>query len=481
PATLIPDLAGARSQIESHIEVLNKYVVAQQWPLQRMQVMKHLASREFGIPPTRFCDYIVQFSPEIYNKRIRKYVKNWEEILETIDAEHPMDRMKALMAENKSIYADIYKRRLYQEQILTFKDLHQHIHDFAREHSTSASIKNYVKALSAVAATVMKSYQGESFVRSPLYTIVCKKLEFLYYKQRVHPGFDLHRAAIQLFKLDTQRHDSICSRSSDHVDMLERFHVGANGAFVSHEEHKAHSELQNLAAMFMDMIEILSANREELIANFKDAYLRWIGREDESVDFQSSHYILTHGYSRTVRETIKYGLRPLIAESDSHNRPRVYIIKSSDEDAIDTRLMEFELRQNVLNENEGQSPLEIMSADESVLLDLFGPHSHVLLVLGTEAYDQKCHVIHPRGIRLRELRTAIQKTGAHCTVMIVAEGYKCHDNLLEIQEFYQHHLDRIAINGAGQVDEVVSTNGLGIRNNLSDIHPKGYHNGVPVS
>lgn len=447
-----------------HIDI-KKLVRKQHSKLQRIQELKLLASKELSIPPRRLCDHIFQYSPAMHQAKIEKYEKNCEELVYSgltyfNDFDRFQNRFDALIRENIRIYEKFTSRIRYQAQIFKYVDLHPFIKAFASEHSTSASLKNYARSISQAAKYSKKKldgYNSRIFKREREYRRFNETLKFLFFKQRAHPGFDLHYALSKLFQNRLKECEHFDKNSDERTTLLIIGEVlkrpmGDSRNDIVPYDNNAYNAILKLTEL-TELVDIsIEKSREEIISKFVTFYNRWFGKNANSEKF-----LLTHGYSKTVREIFKRGLSEIIKKDKKipkkENTPRIFIMKSDSEDNFDTRLMEFELKEDM----RFPIPNDISAGDENLFVDLLESNTKIMVVLGAECFDEKLRVVHPRGIahRLKKLKETLQK---RCVITVVAEGYKHHKNLIKIPAFYQDHIDRIDLYEAGLIDFIISDN-----------------------
>jgi hypothetical protein len=457
---LVETIADRQADLERHLERLKRLAVQQQGAAQRITAMKHFAAEEFGTPPRRLCDHLFQFSPMMYLSRTAKLVGNWEEILANfhqLGSPGPLSRrLRALLEENRRIDAQIGRRIDYQLQILRFFDLLPYVHALASEHSTSGSLRNYARAISHVVRSAQKRY-GETAITkgSRAYEEIGTKLQFLYFKQRVHPGFDLHHTCIRACELGRdkapRRDKPLRDRIDSHLTVLEHLHRsrGRSAFPPTVGSGNALQVVNGLAKLAGDIDATIEECRKEIYGRFTAYYLAW-ARRHRSAD---RPFVLTHGYSKTVRDALKNLLGGIPGDAQ---RPRIFVMTSPESEAgrdgFDTRLMTYELRQS----REIVSQDDVAFGDEKLFLSLLEPRAQILVVLGAECFDEALRVIHPRGMSLTP-EDLTSRAGTHTlTTVVLAEEYKFRRNLLDVPTFYQHHLDRISLYDRGVVDAIIS-------------------------
>lgn len=95
--------------------------------------------------------------------------------------------------------------------------------------------------------------------------------------------------------------------------------------------------------------------------------------------------------------------------------------------------------------------------DEQLLSRLMDdPTAQVIVIVGAEAFDAKGRVIQTGALydRMQTMKKLLDRHRVH--FVVVAEGFKAHEDLLSVPGFYRDHLDRIAVYPAGEFDLILS-------------------------
>jgi len=186
----------------------------------------------------------------------------------------------------------------------------------------------------------------------------------------------------------------------------------------------------------------IAEDRDNIVKEFERDCRDWFK------DAYAAAYVVTHGYSKTVREAITRGLPPM------DPLPYVYLLVCRNTDEFDTRLMEYEISERLRGEPE---PYEHLASGEGeVLLRLLNEGDKVLVVLGAECFDTKDRVVHPRGMvdYLEEfVAKAVKK--AEVRVIVLAEEYKGQRDLANTK-FYDEHFDRVSVYDGKNIDSILS-------------------------
>ncbi len=422
------------------LKLMKSFENRQQRYLQNIIQLKVLISEQYLISQRSLCDYIIQFSPSIYEELFRKYRSIWNEV-NHISALNPRDRPElqqrfySLANAALRVHNSIIEIIGYQIQLIEFTSLHNFIHSIAYDLSTSSSLKNYIEALSEIADN------GDKKAR--------EQLKFMYIKRNAHSGFDLHKAAI-----------NFCDQYNDEkVKKIKEILLKIRDAKTNDLNTIASNEISPLKEFFVLFHRKIVAARNKIVKNFVIKYDTDIVSNAKSKDT----LLIIHGYSKTVRQMIKKGFQEL-KKSDNDFEPKVFLLNSSKEgeEMLNTRLMRVELKSD---KSYSDFKKNTFSGDESYLLSLLKPGLQVVLFLGAECFDMNGENVgrsmHINGIsdRIEYLRNKINKiTEKEFKVILAAESYKKYDDLLNIREFYKDRLEPIDVYLPGMIDLLITDN-----------------------
>src|SRR5712691_11774702 len=204
--------------------------------------------------------------------------------------------------------------------------------------------------------------------------------------------------------------------------------------------------------------------RNALVERFQSLYVGWCRSDDLACQNQKT-LLVTHGFSATVREVFTRGL---LTEKELKKRlpyreiPNIFVVNSGEKGNLDSRLMERDLLASAGEEQPGADiPQErrfdnITAGHEDTLATFLDKNTRGMVVLGAECFDRKGRVIHPWGLKDHGFRRKLRRAAEVC-VVVVAEGYKFHEDLLSISQYYRYHLDRIQVYEPQFVDAFVTT------------------------
>ncbi len=487
--------------------------------LLNISALLDLASQELDIPLPRLRDHVFGYDPSMHRKYFQKAVQNSELISHLLqNRPEEKSRRDQLLAEIKWIFGSVDEIIRTQEAILTYAAIHAHVLEVAATRSTSDATGRYARAVSYVAQQVCNAIpSGRTLSRRRKEKLVdgLEALRFLVRKQRAHPGFDLHQSCISAFQEAPpdevarlfppeemeKMEETLCTLRkklnqrnkvkevfSDFVDVVLR---------RSKSEADWKTELSRMATLRM-LSGLIDGGfvrwRSLLVKRFRNLYIGWCKETDGPTRQNNQKKLLvTHGLSATVRDVFKLGL-PLPTEKELQELlphyviPNIFVINSGEKGELDSRLMERDLLANKGQDQPGpnapqEKPFDsITTGHEDTLASFLDKNTRVMVVLGAECFDQKGRVIHPWGLKDRGFRRKLRGAAEIC-VVVVAEGYKFHEDLLTIPQFYRHHVDRIQLYEPKLVDAFVTTrimmrSGPDRRKNVAEIRPCGERRGV---
>ncbi|HEX9670069.1 MAG TPA: hypothetical protein VGC93_11365 [Thermoanaerobaculia bacterium] len=429
-----------RSRIDQLRQAVLRLIQKEHAPLLRIEAMKLRASKELDIPPRRLCDHVFQYSPSMHRDRLQKYLGLWGE-LRDLPMTYADAKFKDLAAQNNSFANNARRRIRFQEQILCNHDLHGYIVQLASFHSTSGALQTYSEALKSLANVAQKCLEHaprKAKVRERTIEEIERQFQFLYRKQRAHPGFDLHALLLRASRLINGG-----AVPSPFEHLLE-----ALGADSSFRHLLTDDVLAQFATLPAQLAALIGKSRKHISSRFESVYAEWFS------DPSRPGYIVSHGYSRTVLSVLK-GIRPPQGSSGHPAVPRLFFILGEEEDSFDTRVMEFELKE----EGTQRRAWSFGAGSEHHLLGLLAREDAVLILLGAECFDSDRRVVHPRGIfrRLDQLVRELSERGIRSLVVVVAESYKLHGtSLTSDTTFYGQHFDRIALYDPQWIDLIVT-------------------------
>jgi len=471
PLPFPPD-AKRKHSVDTFILRLRRHITQQHKKLKRLERLKKLAANELDIPARRLCDHVFQYSPSIHDNRVRAYLRYWKQVGSGWQSSDPLQIHEPYLTNTT-------KRIEFQDQLVAHQDLHWFIRELASIHSTSGSLQTYVEALGQVARTYLdtvNTYLLFPWERAALKKELSDRLLFIIRKQKAHPGFDLHSLLLQYLNTSDEDKGTSASRLNTFLqrvrDHSSRLTVGDSGPLsrTSSIERRARTLLEDysdedieniledLVQLPMEISKRIGAMRSEIREQFWGLYREWFS----GLGNDQLPYVVTHGYSQTVRAVLEPPDRETAAQpsqrwGSSTDDFKLFFMLPGNEDSLDTRVIEYELK-----ENERFRHDRLMAAGPwSILAELLEKGDRVLIVLGAECFDSKRRVVHARGIadELACFLTKLQDSKHYipAVVVVVAESYKARpETLASDVHFFGQHFDRVDLYPAECIDIIIT-------------------------
>jgi hypothetical protein len=470
------------AEAEKAIRGIDKLSRRQDINFRRIDALKKAAARELDLSYRSLCDHVLQFSPAMFRVGVDKYQRNLDEMVELTSAKDFEDadasRFQGLIDQNKRLEDDCRFRARAQELLLRFDDLHGHIRSLASTRSTSGSLQAYSRALADIASKSCPHLAGRSWrrgwrrwsgsVRDVPYAATRDRFGFLYRRQRAHPGFSLHTLLAQAVEVMatkpfTEHFDqkvvglqrqalSALDRDSEAVEAIP---PAKGGDPPTEDRHSYLARLFALSEIHRYFNRAVSLSRSEMREGFGKVLDAWWAR----VASGAVVYLVTAGYSKTVRELIRHALGARWDEPGRDHppwRPHLYQLLAGDDEELDSRLMVWELRD--LWTRERWRPA---SGSGEMLVSLTRPGDRVMLLLGAEAVDSDRRVVHPRSVleRLQPVLDRLSGAQVPTLVVVAAESFKRLQAPFATGPFYRGHFERVGVYEAELVDLVLSDRG----------------------
>ncbi len=425
-------------------------ILRQQTALRRIEEMKLRTATELNIPTRRICDHVFQYSPLIHADRSRKYLRNLEELaLPAINDAWALnkDRMNGLLDQCQLMLADARRRVRLQQELQRARDLHRFISELASLHSTSGSLQTYAAALREVAIGAPKIGPfGPDH-------LIGRRLRLLFRKQRAHPGFDLH---VLLQQLVAQWRSS----SNDFDPVVVGLQAAALSwiAKGSSDGPVGSLELEAIEQLPSYLGHHLSTTRRGISSHFGQLLTEFFeGATDGDC------YLVSHGYSKTVREVLKRN-RELV------NHLNIFLLISGQEETFDARVLAYELKEKpnstfpvTRTGCTGLLPAapNLAAGNLALLLGMLTGKSRVIILLGADCFDPAGRAMHARGAGwlIRRLRRKLP-AGAQMLVVICTEGFRKISEPLTATRFYRDHFDRVDLYRPDEISLIVTEAGV---------------------
>jgi hypothetical protein len=435
--------------------------------LLRISALLDLASEQLAIPLHRLRELLLEYDPAMHRAHAREFVQNLE-LLSPEAARHlnlnPQHK-KALEGGNPKIAARARARVRAQLDMLEYTALHSSILRMAAVHSTAQATQEYTRAVALVAKLTYEPLQHEVNWEAPERDRLhdgAIALRFLAARQRTHSGFDLNETCLNMIRMDTRvRGNSGLSRQLAGLDELGRsIDLGGDGLLLRDPTDERDfppgrcgyflDTVGNLQNLWQYTVKRIENDRSEVVHRFRVVYDKWTGLHSGV----KKTLLVTHGFSTTVREVFKRGI-PEVGANLLHqqNPPDIFIVGSGDQSDLDSRLMLSTLLEVTREERRFG---RVAAGNKTTLSKLVEDDVRVMVVLGAECFDKRGRVLHPQG--LEDVEWIKEKVGNDkaFSVVVVAEGYKFHEDLLAIPQAFRH-LDRIQLYEPELINIIVTT------------------------
>ena len=292
------------------------------------------------------------------------------------------------------------------------------------------------------------------------YIETLERFLFLYRRQRAHPGFDLHSLLMKVVEGMGEDHfdPAIVKDQAAALRAMDWLsgRLAQRGPGGRHEDDARHRErflarLDALSHIHRYFNRAVSLSRSAMQAPFAAVLDAWCARAKPGAVI----YVVTSGYSKTVRELIREGLGPRWERQRgvSELRPHLFQLLAGDEDELDSRLMTWELR-----DARGRETRRLAAGSGEMLVTLTRRGDRVLVLLGAEAVDVDRRVVHPRSV-LERLRPVVERLASRripVLVVVAAEAYKRHEAPFASGPLYRGYFERLGIYEAELVNLVIS-------------------------
>jgi hypothetical protein len=438
--------AGANDYAKA-LDLLAEQFASQHGSLLRISAMLKVASKESKISERRLRDLLFQYDPRLHVSYAKRYVHNAESLRELskgedIDEldENKKEKYQNLAQDNEYINQSAKMAADSAIRLIEYAALQPKILHLAGVHSTSQATKEYARAIAFVAQRTIDATKSQKGRWREQLDDGVSALMFLVNKQRTHSGYDLTPLCARACAMHGEKAEVLKSIGED-------VRARSSIPFPRDPENPGNSRLSQkqmnrLCDLGIVVRSRIDAERKTVVRGFKTVYDSWLASTRE---LDSKSLLVTHGFSTTVREVFKRGIT-------DHPNTDVFIIGSGASGAVDSRLM----RNCLLELPDPKKFRNVTIGDEQSLLSFLDSTTQVMFVLGAECFDGNGRALHPRGLRIDSLRTKLANN--RVWVAIVAEGFKCHRDLLTVRWSYQYHFDRIQLYKPEWIDAFITSN-----------------------
>lgn len=464
---------GGLAKCRKVIKNLQQLLLKEHEEFKRMEQLMEEAALELRIPKKRFVNHIIQFSPELFISRISKFKDNLAELSEDMEKELSQRNVNAdaILTRILGLVKQLNKIRRISDQridrandLIKYEDLHGYIHRISSSNSISEALLIYSETLAKLSrgskALLIKSWDGD--LNSRLYQDVENRFKLVFRKQKAYPGYDPHEILLKMFEY----HNS--ETSNDVVKILSQFKKyflvnkhESLGFLTTGDEYKDLEQdrikdkiihnLGILGSMGLNTKDLLSTYKQKLVSKFKHQVF-----PSYFNDVQGVKFVITHGYSKTIRQIIKHGL-----DQSSKWQNYVFILEGKDSSQFESQLMKFELQNETSFSNQYFSNISI--GDISVLKELICNEDKVMIILGAECFDKKGRIVVAKGIKndFQDLVKYFDQKNIRYSSVVASEEFKGQMESISNSEPFDDHFDRIdiIINGEDVKHLITEKNG----------------------
>ncbi len=440
--------------VRSAASALDAVLDSQMLQLECLQSMVELGAEELDLSVRSLSDYVFQFRPDMYERRARKFARNWIELLEFASLKgvitpQARSRMIGLLIQNRRIRKKMERGREYQVQLedhsLTLRD----VLAYSTTNSTTAAVRHYAEVVSKETARCFKKLADPGIEGA---TDLRRALTFQFYKQRAHAGYQVHALCENMFDRSLSGNLRRFGEKESAEKMLRALKlIGKVSAEQRYPDGRELSEvldeLRPLQYLRKEVMNILDIGRWQVVKRFEELVRHWFVQSKNRL----SGVIVVHGYSKTIRDALRIGVRPILASQQSPEL-RIVVLQGSANDESGAHDMVYELKQDLPNNSK-----PILVHNHEFIEGLLDSTTRVLVVVGAECFDEERRVLHPRAGQgaLKWLARASQTKAFPYLVVAVAEGYKFRPDLSLDASAFRDHLDQVQLLPAGAVDLVL--------------------------
>jgi hypothetical protein len=393
----------------------------------RLIMLKEHASTVLGISKRRLCDHVLNYSPVTHDELALHYGNLWGSILR--NAAHPGGDTDVLLRNAtrcRWMARRFEEKSALLEQLFRVVDIHKYIYRIASRHSTSGAILEYAEALHYVVdrldAAISEAIPAhDDFL--PLWQATAERLELLHEKQKAYPGVNVHQTCRNAFTHSSNEAVRAFFAAASAPGGLTA--LGSDPAWWE----KTSQVRRGLRELRSEIDRRIAEGRHGIVENFRRTELPWL-----TVAGAGRAFIVTHGYSKTVRSVLTHpDLRDF----------RIVVSSSGEADFEDARKMVYEI-----TEDPGAKDREVAAGDMDLLPGFVDDEDRVMAILGAECFDDDGRVLHPRGARdkIVQLKTALDSSNKKIgfKVVFVAEEYKRIPDKM-VDGFFKNFHDRMDI------------------------------------
>lgn len=376
--------------------------------LRRLEALKHLLADDMGISSRRLCDSLIGFSPALYSHHINKlatYIRQLRDVFKSQGAIQESDYQE-IIDKCRQRMDWLESQRVGQENNQRHFDLLSDVCRLSSGFSTGSALVAYASIVQRIAFETRAGLKKKN-----------ERWKFVYSKQKARPGFDLHLLLMKLFAkpLDGRETSARSGQTKPNPATL-------TGALRKIAESQACTEpdvdqVRKLAAA----LRLVQDKGQTVVSKSLQTYFGKIGKPE------TDKFVAVYGYSGTVVSA---------TQALQIHDGNLLLITDTDDDwnVFETRMLKLEFEEH-------NPPI----VDIRSLGAFIRSNTHVLILIGAEAYSLQTGVLHPRGMQSSQVLHDIQEQAPKDSVIEIiclAEQYKEQD--LEVA-FKLRDLDHLTI------------------------------------
>jgi hypothetical protein len=475
---------------------LRRLASSERYRIERIEAMKRIAAAELGIHPHRMCDHVLQFVPRVFLHVLRIYLRN----LETMFREYAdmsvgdVGRFANMVQRNKRLNDRALHCLRVQQRLLRNREQIGLVARLASLHSGMESVEVYARLLAELGDKqrhLINRAKWKGDTSHPHYQDCEAQILFAHRKQRAYAGMDLTSALLHMARVLLVRHDAADATTLEDICfVLERLQkstgsTGSNREPIlvddrndSTNPQEAKRRLNSLGKLPNIVSQAFVSSRRATISMFEGLAVGLLNNQNGRT------VLVTHRYSRTVRDVLKRGLdadlcrrlrqrhvntapHPSMLERNLQRAemPALFLLQQDEGERGDARAMEYELRED--ENTEAFSSLATGSDD--VLVSLTRPSDRVIFLVGAECFDADMRVVIPIAtmLLLRSLLPAMHDRHVDTYVVVVADAYKRVDPGEIDRMLLNEHVDRVTPEDPSSIDMIIS--GIDTANDLGPL------------
>lgn len=453
-------IEGVISSWNSKYEKFKKDLPKQAEYTQRLGRLQQVASSQLDIHPDSLCQSILVYSPTTHKELVIEFDRVCARMLSECRnaVKDDLHLWNALVYSErcKGIIGYFGRWARSLKQLYDFDYLHLYLHRIASKHSTSGAVEEYAYALQAIAAQQLarldRTKNTDETSRRRLLELGIVELSYIHERQKAYPGLNVHSTLKNLCSNAYYQasSDEIGVREKDLEDLADVLGAIENNhsltQYFVEETQQARARYEVLRRC-PDIVNLCLFWSREVLSERLSAVI------DCWADDPSKLIVLTHGFSKTVRDALKKAAHRL-----GENQPTIFVTDTNGtertESSGDAGWMAHGLEQSIRAEFGARIYTgKIISGDSRLLSDL-SPSGKLLVILGAECFSDNGKAIHPRGAL--EMIVNLISTKRDCLIVILAESYKKRDVDSLISGSDLMHMQRLDVYTPKHIDMILS-------------------------